>query len=212
MDKRKIFFISCLFMAMICFPLTQVHAQQTVINVCSQDVPKFIDPPDSNSSIITIPDNLIITDINVKLHITHPWVGDLVVSLLSPGGTNEILFSTIGGPGDDVGTTCIPEPDCILDDDASQGIETGSPPYVGSWLAGGYLPNFHGENAQGTWTLLMSDVVLGIDGGELNCWCLEITGTPDEPIPTLNQWGLIILSIMIAASALFVIRRKRKAF
>ena len=61
-----------------------------------------------------------LTDLNVRLEITHPFVGDLAVTLRSPGGTTIPLVQNRGGSGDNfIGT--------VLDDEAGTAISAGTP-------------------------------------------------------------------------------------
>ncbi len=74
----------------------------------------------------------------------------LFVFLTSPDGTRVELFTDVGGGGDDfTGTT--------LDDEAGTSIALGSAPFSGSFQPEGSLSDFDGEDAQGTWTLEITD-------------------------------------------------------
>ena len=61
-----------------------------------------------------------IVDVNVWLNITHTWVGDLGVELVSPRGTIVELFSNVGSYGDNFANT-------ILDDQAIRSITVITP-------------------------------------------------------------------------------------
>ncbi|MBI2433767.1 MAG: proprotein convertase P-domain-containing protein, partial [Candidatus Hydrogenedentes bacterium] len=138
--------------------------------VASTDVPKSI--PDNNgigvNSVLTFPDSLIITDVNVKLNITHTWDADLAVMITPPGGSQRTLFTQVGGDGDNFNNT-------ILDDEAATTITSGTAPFAGSFRPQNVLSAFDGLNAQGTWTLRVVDA-FSEDTGTLNSWSVIVTG------------------------------------
>jgi subtilisin-like proprotein convertase family protein len=121
-----------------------------------------------------------ITDLNVTLDITHTYDEDLTVHLVSPAGTSVLLFSGVGGGGDDFdGTT--------FDDAATAAIGTGTAPFAGTFRPVGALSAFNGENAHGFWTLQVVDSS-SADFGTLNEWGLSILG--DELATTTNAQGV----------------------
>ncbi|HSQ45483.1 MAG TPA: zinc-dependent metalloprotease family protein, partial [Lutibacter sp.] len=138
----------------------------------SIDVPKNI--PDDNatgiSSTITISDNKIIRDVNVIVNITHEWVGDLDLTLISPGGRQVMLSANNG----DEGTGYI---NTVFDDSALNSISGGTAPFTGTFSPEGTLSNFYDEESFGNWTLKVVDSG-PVDIGTINSWSLEICGVP----------------------------------
>jgi len=109
--------------------------------------------------------------VEVYIDITHTYIGDLIVELTSPEGTTVRLHNRSGGSAEDL-VGWYP-----ADLDPAESLD--------AWV---------GENAQGTWTLLVSDNA-GIDTGTLNDWCVRVTysgGASDiagDPRPaTLALW------------------------
>ncbi|MBE0662584.1 MAG: S8 family serine peptidase [Bacteroidales bacterium] len=132
-----------------------------------------------------------IIDLNVKdLNILHTWVGDLKVTLTSPGGTVLVLFDRPGYPA----TTFGCEQNNIFttfDDEASltavdfentcNSSPGTTPPYTYA-ISGIYQPidalsALNGTSPDGTWTLTVSDFFDG-DGGSIEGWGLEIISVP----------------------------------
>ncbi len=113
-----------------------------------------------------------ITDVDVMFNITHTWVSDLDVWLTSPAGTRILLFSDVGGSGDNfTGTT--------LDDDALTSISSGSAPFTGTYRPADPLATFNGTNPNGTWTLEIVDFFFG-DEGSVDNWTLAFaTGSTE---------------------------------
>lgn len=130
--------------------------------------------PEGISSSIIIEENGKIENISVSIDITHTYIGDLAVSLKSPGGEQVILHDREGGYQDDIQTTCTPE---------------NSRLYV--------LEN---EEIAGTWNLMVRDLQ-GRDTGRLNRWGMEIKyksseesiqgeAQPDLEIPDATMEGI----------------------
>ena len=102
-----------------------------------------------------------IKDLNVRVNISHQWVGDLVIDLTSPQGTTVRLADHPGGPdngGDNLSGT-------LFDDEAPANISAGGAPYSGSFRPQtDQLSRFDGEQLQGNWTLRVRDLFEGQTG------------------------------------------------
>ena len=124
-----------------------------------------------------------ITSLSVaSLDISHTWINDLEVTLMSPGGTTVSLVDQICGSENDIIVT--------LEDGASTAIGTDCPPTVGnSYQPNQALSGFNGETAAGTWTLTVTDHV-NQDGGTINGWtlgiCTNVVSCTDAGTPTLS--------------------------
>jgi len=102
---------------------------------------------------------------SVSLDISHTYVADLEIYLVSPGGTTTIELSTDnGGSGDNYVNT-------VFADDASQSITSGFAPFTGNFRPEDELSNFNGNNADGSWILKVCDDS-NLDIGVLNSWSL----------------------------------------
>jgi len=91
----------------------------------------------------------IIKDISVGIDITHTYIRDLIVTLISPQGTNVKLHNRTGGSSDNIVKT-----------------------YTNETTPG--LNQIPGEQISGEWTLKVADLE-GADLGKLNHWELKIT-------------------------------------
>lgn len=106
--------------------------------------------------------------------IDHTWIGDLVMTLRSPSGTTITLASRAGGTGNSGNNFC----NTVLTDSAATSIQTiaiAGNPWSGSFKPATPLSTFNGENANGTWTLNVSDLA-SIDTGGINRVTLNIAG------------------------------------
>ena len=142
---------------------------------CSPATPIAI--PDNDPSGITdpidVPDSVLLTDVQVSVQITHTFQGDLIVSVISPGGTGVTLHDQGGSGANDIVVTY-----------SDSGVPNGSAPYdcaCDQQPSGpGAMADFVGEDSQGIWALTVSDN-LGADTGTLDDWCVITSGDPALP-------------------------------
>ncbi|MGE3806342.1 MAG: proprotein convertase P-domain-containing protein, partial [Gemmataceae bacterium] len=116
------------------------------------------------NSTLVVTDAFSIRDVEVLLDISHTYDEDLFVTLVGPDGTVVQLLNQVGGSGVNFANT-------HLDDEALQGIGSGSAPFSGRYRPSQSLTAFDGHQAQGTWTLRIQDLNNG-DSGFLNSWQL----------------------------------------
>ncbi|HUM10794.1 MAG TPA: S8 family serine peptidase [Myxococcaceae bacterium] len=111
--------------------------------------------------------------------IDHTWVGDLVGTLSSPGGTTVVLFSRPGGTGNSGNNFC----QTVLDDAATdpiQSIASSGAPWTGTFKPAQPLSAFSGEPASGTWVLNVADLA-SIDTGGVQAVTLAVRGFTCPP-------------------------------
>ncbi len=120
---------------------------------------------------IEISDIVNIIDINVNLSLTHTWVEDLRIYLVSPDGTKVTLSQNSGGDGDNYIET-------VFDQDSQVSISSANAPFTGSFRPVESLDIFNGERANGRWTLQIIDQGPQ-DTGELTDFSIQICYTGD---------------------------------
>ncbi len=142
-------------MLMTIASLLTSNAMGAVCTYESVDVPKNI--PDNGPPILsdlTVPDPIVIRDIDVVLTIMHDHDTDMEVYLIAPNGTVVKLFKDIGGYGDNFIET-------RLDDEAAISLTTccqvNLSPWTGSYQPQEALSAFDGMSANGTWQLKVRD-------------------------------------------------------
>ena len=122
----------------------------------------------------------LVGKVTVSLHLTHPFVNDLLLQLIGPDGTTVALSRNQGGGGDNFGTNCTPfGARTTFDDGAFASIALGNAPFVGSFRPDEPLIAFGGKggtNVNGAWRLRMIDGVQ-TNTGALVCWTLAISPT-----------------------------------
>ena len=131
------------------------------ITAPSMDTPVTILDNSGFQSEIEVTQDVEIGDVNIKVDISHTYIGDLIIEVMSPTGTIVRLHNRTGGSTDDLITTY---------DDATN---TPDGP--------GLLADYNGEDAIGTWTLIGTDNA-SQDTGTLNSWTLLI-GAATLPPP-----------------------------
>ncbi|WP_439153065.1 thrombospondin type 3 repeat-containing protein [Winogradskyella sp.] len=138
----------------------------------SADTPVAI--PDNNtlgiSSVINVPTTSLITDISVTVNITHTWNSDLILTLISPNGTEIVLSDRNGGDGDNY-------VDTIFNTTATTDIANGTAPFTGEFIPDEDLGVLIGTFSGGDWQLNVSDNA-DLDTGTIDSWTLEICGSP----------------------------------
>jgi subtilisin-like proprotein convertase family protein len=122
----------------------------------------------TTTSTINIGQNMAINKLVVNVNITHSWVGDLVIKLRGPDGTNVTLFNRRGGKGHNIHTT--------FDDAASATLAAARAPYTGSVRPENALAAFAGKNTHGSWQLIVQDKAAGNEG-TLISWSLTFQGS-----------------------------------
>lgn len=146
----------------------------------STDVPLVIPSgPGMVQSTLTVPGNPRIADIDVSITLTHTFMQDLDVHLVSPAGNDNGLFTDVGN--NSVGSSNI-QMDVTLDDEAAlpigQFLVVAGPSYTPelnyrlSW--------YDYTDAGGVWTLKLYDDATG-DGGVLQSWSVTICEPPPPP-------------------------------
>ena len=138
----------------------------------AQDTPIGISlVPNEIQSVITIPsnENVVIGDINVTVSLTHTWLADLTISLISPSGTEVVLMNGACGEGDNIN---------VIFDDSGAVFECVdvAPAVTGVLRAQNLMSPFITENSAGDWILKIVDG-FDQDGGALNSFALEFCET-----------------------------------
>jgi len=144
----------------------------------STDVPKVIGPAAGlTQSVITVPGNPRIADLDVSITLDHLLMNDIDAHLRSPANNDNGLFT-------DIGATVIggqAQMDATFDDEAA--IPPSYTVLKGLTLKPEFnyrLHWFDGEDAGGTWTLDLRDD-LASNGGNLTAWSIRICEPPPPP-------------------------------
>ncbi len=133
---------------------------------------------------LTVNDSFTLSDVNVKVNLTHPQLGSVYVAIRNPAQTTTIVrMVSAFCPGaanidlifDSAGTAL----DCA---NTTSGLPT---------IPQNSFDVFNGLNSEGSWTLLVGDAAVG-DGntGTLNNITLNLCQTGLAPVLKTKQFGL----------------------
>ncbi len=130
----------------------------------SDDTPQAINDYSTTYSQVIYPDPVTIAEVRVPVDISHTYIGDLEIQLLSPSGTHVMLHNRSGGSANDIVGT-----------------------YGEDLTPAESLDAFIGESATGgAWQMDVYDAAGG-DTGVLNSWSLTICGQqPEEATPEMR--------------------------
>ncbi|HOX25994.1 MAG TPA: S8 family serine peptidase [Candidatus Krumholzibacteria bacterium] len=140
-------------------PVAEVH----VAAAPHQEIPDNSGPGLTSQIMVDVSGELV--DVTVDIELAHTWIGDLVVRLTSPAGTEVTLHNRSGGSMNDI---------------------VGTWPTTLSVDGPGTLADYLGEEIHGLWTLLVSDQASN-DTGTLHVWGLNflVPQPPVSPTETL---------------------------
>lgn len=151
----------------------------------SNDIPRALpNGTASVSSTLNVSGSGAITDLDFFANMDHEWVGDITMTL-AHNGVSVTVFDRPGQPSSTWG--CNRDDIAVqLDDETSGGfVESqcaGSIPTInGVFKPNNPLSNFDGVNANGTWTLTLSDAYVGADDGILNSWSMQVCTSGQNP-------------------------------
>jgi subtilisin-like proprotein convertase family protein len=164
------------------------------------DIPD--DQPAGITDNLSIPDCLIIDDLDLTLKTNHTWVGDLRYTLTHlESQRTAVALDRPGFPATNFGCSGH-DIDVALDDDAVNPVEDECSQTVPT-IQGGLIPGdppdaqafevFAGLAACGIWELNVSDHALG-DFGQLGQWCLSL-GQEQGPAGPVTDYSLDLVQL-----------------
>ncbi|MBK7173178.1 MAG: CotH kinase family protein [Bacteroidales bacterium] len=132
----------------------------------------------------------------ICIKITHTYVAELEVKLVSPDGLQILLTNGNGGSGDNYYTT-------YFNDFASTSIKNGSAPFDGTYKPEELIGEVNnGQNGNGVWQLTVKDLVPNNNfTGYMVGWSISFGYTPGPyfqfhssnlPIVVINTHGQVI--------------------
>lgn len=153
------------------------------------------------SRSITVTDDFVIEDVNLRLNnLRHTFFADLVISLSKVGSATVLLADTNGGGSN-------PNGNFIFDDEASRSViavNRGG----GSFRPLQSLSAFDGGTAAGTWQLNIRDQ-FGFDSGSLGGWTLTLTDAETGAVPEPATWAMLMLGFFAIGGAMRSRQRKQ---
>ncbi|RZJ56813.1 MAG: T9SS type A sorting domain-containing protein [Flavobacterium sp.] len=125
-----------------------------------------------STSVINVPGgaNVVISDVNVGVNITHSYVSDLTLVAVSPNNTQVVLWQEQCGTNSNI--------NAVFDD---MGNNVTCTAITGNIKPMGTLSSFNGLNASGNWLLGFVDPYPQ-DAGTLNSWSVQICSQTTQPL------------------------------
>ncbi len=135
---------------------------------------------------IEVTEDVIISDVDFKINISHAWLGDLNIILEHPDGTQIVLLNELYCNNED-------NLDITFDDESTLDVVCSNP------TVGIYKPtvtplsNLDGKSSLGTWTVGIRDYY-NADAGVLNnfsltfCTTLNSLGTPNIELDLIKLY------------------------
>jgi subtilisin-like proprotein convertase family protein len=118
-------------------------------------------------STLNVPSTDVISDVNVTINISHTWVNDMTVSLISPAGTEIQLVTRPCTSSARANITA------TFDDSGISLVCATNPAISGTIIPLQSLTGFNGQTMNGTWQLKVLDPY-NEDGGAINNWSLNL--------------------------------------
>ena len=149
----------------------------------STAAPQAITDHDTSRMDLVVDEDLVITDVDVTINITHSYDSDLTIWLETPWNQRIQLAMAVGAGGDNFVNT-------RLDDEAATSITAGAAPFTGSFRPMETLDAADAFSTEGTWTLVVVDDY-DVDEGSIDDFTLHVTyelidavGDPNAEVPT----------------------------
>ncbi|MGV9004175.1 reprolysin-like metallopeptidase [Flavobacterium sp.] len=127
---------------------------------------------------INFPENVTINNMKVSLGTNHTWVGDLVVKIKHPDGTQVTLWNRTCNNPQNSGIN-------VTFSDGSPAIVCASP-ITGTYSPIQALSAFNGKPSNGIWTLTAQDFYVG-DSGSLTSWGIDFGCTLGNTVTTFSD-------------------------
>ena len=119
---------------------------------------------------------------SICIDVTHSWVSDVKLRLVSPSQSSIVLTAFHGGSGDNYENTCFKSNSGLLP------ISQGTAPFLGTYAPEQGLDLFDAEDANGVWKLESCDSIPN-SIGTLNSWNISFSkmSSVHEPASRTNS-------------------------
>lgn len=122
---------------------------------------------------VTVPDNFIISDLNLSLNITHTKINDLYIGILKPGATTVGDIRIVYQQGC---STLISSNMITTFDDAGANLTCAGIAASNTYKPLNTLDIFNGQSSLGAWRIAIADVATA-NNGTLNSFTFNICST-----------------------------------
>lgn len=136
------------------------------------------------TATVPVADNVVITDLNFSVNITHANINDLYIGLVKPGSTSvdRIVYQqtcTTANGGQNI---------IVKYDDQAANLSCAGIGGNNSYKPLNTLDIFNGQNSQGGWRIAVADVTVP-NSGTLNSFSVEICSTTTTVTLATESFG-----------------------
>lgn len=140
---------------------------------------------------VTVPENVVISDLNLAVNITHTKINDLYVGLLKPGATTvgeiRIVYQQ--------GCSALVSSNMVTNfDDSGVTLACGGIAASNTYRPLNTLDVFNGQSSLGNWRLVVADVATP-NNGTLNSFAVTICSTTTTETLATETFGLTDFSL-----------------
>jgi subtilisin-like proprotein convertase family protein len=140
---------------------------------------------------VTVPENVVISDLNLAVNITHTKINDLYVGLLKPGATTvgeiRIVYQQ--------GCSALVSSNMVTNfDDSGVTLACGGIAANNTYRPLNTLDIFNGQSSLGNWRLVVADVATA-NNGTLNSFAVTICSTTTTETLATETFGLTDFSL-----------------
>ena len=166
------------FLALCLMP--SLASAQTVNQFTTTTTGDIVDSPTCATNItrtFSVGTSFSVSDVNFGVLLTHKDRSDLRITLTSPSGTSVQMINGVGSKARNLNVLFDDEGAAPITIHSANDTDAGAPPYSNAFRPAATLTAFDGQNAQGTWTMTICDLVAK-DEGTFSRADLYITQAP----------------------------------
>jgi subtilisin-like proprotein convertase family protein len=135
---------------------------------------------------VNVPTNVVISDLNLAVNITHPKINDLYIGLLKPGATTVGEIRVVYQQGC---STLVSSNMITNFDDSGVNLSCGGIAGNNTYKPLNTLDIFNGQSSLGDWRLVIADVATA-NNGTLNSFAVNICSTTTTETLATENFGL----------------------
>lgn len=162
LDRRVLARLTAAFAFVFLCLIPSIASAQTVNQYTNTTTGSIVDSTNCATTVtrtFTVGASFVVSDVNLGVLLSHTFRSDLQITLTSPNNTTIQIMTNVGGGANNLSV--------LFDDEAASAVSghttndntAAVPPYQRTFRPTAALAAFDGENAAGTWTMVICDSV-----------------------------------------------------